>query len=163
MIPLTFAFGSRSLSNQDPSSLKINKFNKTSRAKAAEVIHTNVDFFRFFHPESESFVNASCDPKKNDKPYPENLPELNDFTAPASASKSAGRRATMAKISGGLFGKKSSGSATDPIDESELPKTPTKDVTRDLLKSSAKGFDNIPLPNHRPYLRKLVDQSNWAR
>lgn len=58
-----------SLSN-DPSSLKIMKFNKSDYKKQAEVYHTNTDFFRFYHPETETFLSASCDRKKNFKNPP---------------------------------------------------------------------------------------------
>ena len=114
-----------SLSNSDPNALKIMKFNKSTRARAAETLHTNVDFFRFFHPESESFVNASCDPFKDKKPRPNK--KLNDFMAGSGSTvKASSRRSTMAKLAGKLTGKSGS-SAMEAIDESEMS-TPSKDL-----------------------------------
>lgn len=46
------------------------KFNKSDYKKQAEVYHTNTDFFRFYHPETETFLSASCDRKKNFKNPP---------------------------------------------------------------------------------------------
>lgn len=84
------------------------KFNKSSLKKQNELYHTNVDFFRLYHPESQSFVSASCDKSKNNKTQPGSALGLNNF--------------------------------------SQYKKSPDNKAT---------------LPNHRPYMRKIVDAANF--
>jgi hypothetical protein len=48
--------------SQDSSSLKIIKYTRDQDAQApGDFFKTNVDMVRFFHPESDSFMGASCD------------------------------------------------------------------------------------------------------
>jgi len=53
----------------DASSMKIIKYNRVNK-QSKVVIHTNTDFVRFYHAESECFLSASCNSAKTDHlPY----------------------------------------------------------------------------------------------
>jgi len=52
--------------SQNASSLKIIKYVRDQPANPSTFCQTNLDFVRFFHPESESFLGASCNLNKDD-------------------------------------------------------------------------------------------------
>ncbi|GMI00699.1 hypothetical protein TrST_g8820 [Triparma strigata] len=155
-----------SLSNES-SSLKIMKFNKSDYKLQSEVYHTNTDFFRFYHPETESFLSASCDIKKNSKPLPNVTTVDGKVYNPVSMGlnnfsklekKSSSRRTTLSKVKSVITGG-SSGSSLSTVAEGDSRLDPPE--ASGIFKDSAKGAASIPqLPNHRPYLRKLNDPSN---